>query len=84
MLPKKHEKRSPSTGFVKALKAPQEQGVRAFGLRRSRYRGTEKTRLQHLATAAAINPRAASLDVRRPAAGKDAYLPFCSAGGSLK
>lgn len=31
------------------------QGVRAFGLRRSRYRGLAKTHLQHLATAAAIN-----------------------------
>jgi transposase len=31
------------------------QGVRAFGLRRSRYRGLAKTRLQHAATAAAIN-----------------------------
>src|SRR2546423_14118591 len=31
------------------------QGVRAFGLRRSRYRGMEKTHLQHLASAAAIN-----------------------------
>ena len=31
------------------------QGVRAFGLRRSRYMGISKTRLQHLATAAAIN-----------------------------
>ena len=31
------------------------QGVRAFGLRRSRYLGISKTRLQHLATAAAIN-----------------------------
>jgi transposase len=31
------------------------QGVRAFGLRRSRYRGLEKTHLQHVATAAAIN-----------------------------
>ena len=31
------------------------QGVRAFGLRRSRYVGMAKTRLQHLATAAAIN-----------------------------
>jgi transposase len=31
------------------------QGVRAFGLRRSRYRGIEKTHLQHVATAAAIN-----------------------------
>jgi transposase len=31
------------------------QGVRAFGLRRSRYEGTAKTHLQHLACAAAIN-----------------------------
>jgi transposase len=31
------------------------QGVRAFGLRRGRYRGLAKTHLQHVATAAAIN-----------------------------
>ncbi|MEV0698227.1 IS1182 family transposase [Saccharopolyspora sp. NPDC050389] len=31
------------------------QGVSAFGLRRSRYRGLDKTRLQHLLTAAAMN-----------------------------
>jgi transposase len=31
------------------------QGVRAFGLRQCRYRGLAKTRLQHLATAAAMN-----------------------------
>ncbi len=31
------------------------QGVRGFGLRRSRYWGLAKTRFQHLATAAAIN-----------------------------
>jgi transposase len=31
------------------------QGVRAFGLRRARYRGLAKVGLQHLATAAAIN-----------------------------
>lgn len=31
------------------------QGVRAFGLRRARYRGLVKTHLQHIATAAAIN-----------------------------
>jgi transposase len=29
--------------------------VRAFGLRRSRYRGLAKTHLQHVASAAAIN-----------------------------
>ncbi|MFK0106903.1 transposase, partial [Streptomyces sp. NPDC091217] len=31
------------------------QGSRAFGLRRSRYRGWAKTHLQHLLTAAGIN-----------------------------
>jgi transposase len=31
------------------------QGVRACGLRRSRYRGLARTRLQHVATAAALN-----------------------------
>src|SRR5215475_2347728 len=31
------------------------QGVRAFGLRRTRYRGLDKTHLQHVATATAIN-----------------------------
>jgi transposase len=31
------------------------QGVRAFGLRRARYRGLRKTHLQHVATAAALN-----------------------------
>jgi transposase len=31
------------------------QGVKAFGLRRSRYRGTAKTHLQHLLIAAAMN-----------------------------
>jgi hypothetical protein len=31
------------------------QGVRAFGLRRTRYRGLEKTHVQHVATAASIN-----------------------------
>jgi transposase len=33
------------------------QGVRTFGLRRSRYRGLAKTHLQHVATATAINVR---------------------------
>jgi len=31
------------------------QGVRAFGLRRARYRGRAKTHLQHVATAVAVN-----------------------------
>lgn len=33
------------------------QGVRAFGLRRARYRGRAKTHVQHVATAVAINVR---------------------------
>ena len=35
------------------------QGVVAFGMRRSRYRGLAKTHLQHLATATAINVKRA-------------------------
>jgi transposase len=31
------------------------QGIRAFGLHRTRYRGLAKTNLQHVATAAAMN-----------------------------
>lgn len=31
------------------------QGVRAFGLRQTRYRGLARTHLQHVATAAAVN-----------------------------
>jgi transposase len=33
------------------------QGVRAFGLRRARYRGRAKTHLQHIGTAVAVNVR---------------------------
>ena len=37
------------------IEAILSEGVRAFGLRRCRYRGEAKTHLQHVATAAAIN-----------------------------
>jgi len=37
------------------IEATISQGVRAFGLRRSRYCGEAKTHLQHLGIAAAIN-----------------------------
>jgi transposase len=37
------------------IEATFSQGVRAFGLRRSRYSGLTKTHLQHIGTAAAIN-----------------------------
>ena len=40
---------------VPALQGTLSQGVRAYGLRRSRYRGVAKTHLQHVATAVAIN-----------------------------
>src|SRR5829696_4659188 len=45
------------------------QGVRAFGLRRTRYRGLAKTRLQHVATAAALTlDRVAAWFAGRPLA----------------
>jgi transposase len=45
------------------------QGVRALGLRRTRYRGLAKTRLQHVATAAALNlDRVAAWFAGRPLA----------------
>jgi IS5 family transposase len=45
------------------------QGVRCFGLRRSRYIGLDKTHLQQVATAAAINlDRLAAWFVHRPRA----------------
>jgi len=45
------------------------QGVRAFGLRRARYRGLAKARLQHVATAAALNlDRVAAWFAGRPLA----------------
>ncbi|MFW8628499.1 IS1182 family transposase [Deinococcus sp. ME38] len=37
------------------IEATMSQGVRAFGLRRARYRGLKKTSLQHACTGAAIN-----------------------------
>jgi transposase len=37
------------------IESTMSQAVRAFGLRRTRYRGLAKTGLQHVATAAAIN-----------------------------
>jgi transposase len=66
------------------------QGVQAFGLGRTRYRGVAKTHLQHVATAAAINidrvvawlderPRAATRTSRfaalAPACGRQADVP---------
>ena len=45
------------------------QGVRAFGLRRARYRGLAKTGLQNVAAAAALNlDRLAAWFTKRPLA----------------
>ena len=38
-----------------SIKGTLSQAVRAFGLRRTRYRGLAKTSLQHVATAVAVN-----------------------------
>jgi len=42
-------------GWRAGIEGTLSQGTRAFELRRSRYLGEAKTRLQHLATAAALN-----------------------------
>ncbi len=53
--------RQKTANFAKAyalregIEATMSQGVRAFGMRRSRYIGLAKTHLQHLAIAAAMN-----------------------------
>lgn len=49
ILPEKH---FVDTGYVEGTIS---QATRVFGLRRCRYRGFEKTRLQHIITAAAMN-----------------------------
>jgi len=58
------------------IEATLSQGVRAFGLRRARYRGIEKTTLQHIMTAVAVNLARLvawwSRDSASPAA------PYCS------
>ncbi len=54
-------RRQKTTAFVKeyalreGIEATISQGVRAFGMRRSRYIGQAKTHLQHLGVAAAMN-----------------------------
>ena len=49
------------------IEGTMSQGVRGFGMRRARYRSLVKTRLQHIATAAAINlDRLAAWLARRP------------------
>ena len=51
------------------IESTMSQSVRAFGLRRARYRGLAKAGLQHLATAAAINlDRLAAWFAERPLA----------------
>ena len=48
------------------IEATMSQGVRVFGLRQARYRGLAKAALQHVATAAAHQPRPARRLVRGP------------------
>ena len=62
------------------------QGVRAFGLRRTRYRGLPKTHMQHIATAAAINIDriVAGLDERPRAQTRTARFAALAPAGMLK
>jgi transposase len=48
-----------SNGYARraGIESTISQSVRAFGARRSRYRGLAKTHLQHVMTAVAINVR---------------------------
>ena len=51
------------------IEGTMSQGVRVFGLRQARYCGLAKTKLQHVATAAAINlDRLAAWFAKRPLA----------------
>ena len=60
------------------------QGVRAFGLRQTRYRGPEKTHLQHIATAAAINvDRIVAWIEERPRA-RDPDFTLCGTGSCTR
>lgn len=64
------------------IEATISQGVRAFGMRRSRYIGEEKTHLQHVGIAAAINVVrvVAWLDGESPApTRRSAYERLCYA-----
>lgn len=56
-------------GLRSGIEGTVSQGVRQMGLRRARYRGLEKVRLQHVATAAALSlDRAAAWLEGRPLA----------------
>jgi transposase len=69
----KYKKRAGIEGTI-------SQGTRAFDLRRSRYLGLAKTRLQHLATAAAMNlTRVVSWFMTK----KLRTLPYCSPFAAL-
>ena len=59
------------------------QGVRGFGLRRARYRGLEKTHLQHVAIAAAINVDRIVAWLDEPT-GQDTDLPLRRAHSRLR
>ena len=65
------------------IESTHAQGIRRCGLRQARYRGLARTHLQHLATAASPERRAAGGVVRRDAAGEDTLLPLCCPEGSV-
>ena len=59
------------------------QGVRAFGLRKARYRGLAKTHLQNVATAAALNIERLVAWLEDVPTGKDKGISFCCPGSRL-
>jgi transposase len=54
------------------------QGIRAMGLRHTRYRGLKKTHLQHVATAAAINVARVANHLNHVPLGGTRHSPFVS------
>jgi len=64
-------------GQRNGIKGTLSQAVRAFGLRRTRYRGLAKTGLQHVATAAALNLDRLARLVRRPPARAVPHVTLC-------
>ena len=65
-------------------KGPSRRGVRAFGLRRTRYWGLEKTHLQHVATGRSNQCRSDRGVARRASTGTNAHLLFRRACSRLR
>ncbi|OLE50827.1 MAG: hypothetical protein AUI36_18905 [Cyanobacteria bacterium 13_1_40CM_2_61_4] len=63
--------------WIEALRLPlAAQGVRAFGLRRSRYIGLAKTHLQHILIAVAMNLRRVMTWMSHPHPTRPHVSPF--------